>query len=228
MAETLWKSFNAGTLALAKGGAEGVQCHFSVSVNDCLTRIATVNGKGEKQPLWIPAKGKTKSPERCYAKVTDEKDLHIDHSPNGQTNRQVASRHLRWLPERNGQMAILLIWVGFTAHRDQKVKDLAKKLNIRLIFIRANEMNEYGPLDRRIFDPMKQRARKQSRALFLQDCAAQLGMPEALECMISVWNRIHQNDFLLAWDHLTDESSIGNREKRIKENHLVNNSSCKL
>jgi hypothetical protein len=54
-------------------------------------------------------------------------------------------------------MPIVLIWDALTAHRDQEVKYLANELKIRLIFIRSGQTDEYQPLDRRIFGPMKQR-----------------------------------------------------------------------
>jgi hypothetical protein len=149
--DTLWTFLDAAILALAAGGA-GLRCHFSVGANDCLTAIATINSTGEKQPLWILAKGKTERSERRYANVTNAKDLHIDHSPNGWRDRGVASRYFRLLRERNGYMPIVVIWAVLNAHRDQEVKSLAKKLNARLIFIPADQTDEYGPLDRRIFD----------------------------------------------------------------------------
>jgi hypothetical protein len=49
---------------------------------------------------------------------------------------------------------------------------------------------------------MKQRVKEQFNALFIRNCAAQPGIPEALECMISAWKRFQKDEILLAWDHL--------------------------
>jgi hypothetical protein len=115
----------------------------------------------------------------------------------------VAEKYLRWLSEINKRRRTVLIWDVFAAHRDQAVKDLAEELNIQLIFIPAGQTDEYQPLDRRIFGPMKQMARARWASLFIRNFDADPGMKEALKIMIGVWHGLTQDNILCAWDHLT-------------------------
>jgi hypothetical protein len=204
MDETSWKFLNHGAFTIADTGAEGVQCHFSADAKDCITAIATISAAGDKLPLWVLAKGKTQRCERRYRALPVSPDLHITHSINGWTNQLIADQYLRYMRRYvGGRTRFVLLWDVFSAHRDARIMRIARSLNIELIFIPAGQTDRYQPLDRRVFGPMKERAKEEFSLMFVRDFDADPGMPEALQIMVNVWKRFLQDEILEAWDHLT-------------------------
>jgi hypothetical protein len=203
MDETSWKFLTHGSLTVADTGSEGVQCHFSADAKDCLTAIATISAAGDRLPLWVIAKGKTYRSEQKYRRLAISRDIHLTHSVNGWTNAIVAEQYLRYLRARMGRKHIVLIWDVFSAHREKNIVALAERLRIKLVFIPAGQTDRYQPLDRRVFGPMKERAKEEFAMLFVKDFNADPKMAEALVIMVNVWKRFQQDELLEAWDHLT-------------------------
>jgi hypothetical protein len=165
--------------------------------------IATISAAGERLPLWIIAKGKTYRSEQKYHRVAISRDIHITHSTNGWTDASVAEAYLRYMRQRMGRKHFVLIWDVFAAHRERHVLAIAERLNIKLIFIPAGQTDRFQPLDRRVFGPMKERAKEEFAMLFVKDFNADPKMAEALVIMVDVWKRFQQDELLEAWDHLT-------------------------
>jgi hypothetical protein len=76
-------------------------------------------------------------------------------------------------------------------------------LNIELISIPTALTDEYQPLDRRFFVPMKQRARDLFRALSFTNFSVDPGRHEEPTMLVSVRIRFQTDDLLCAWSHLT-------------------------
>lgn len=207
--ETCWRVINGYLRTVAEIGAEDVNCKFPCDEKLSLTVIACIASSGEKLPLWILVKGKTK---RCEGKITKTSeynaeavrrgDLFITHSETGWVDGDVAVKYLTWL---RGRMAgpIALVWDVFAAHRDCDVKREAMEQEITLAYIPAGQTDYWQPLDRRIFGNLKQRGVGRWNAQFLREEQPELSVATAATILLKSWESIGQDEIQDAWEHFT-------------------------
>jgi hypothetical protein len=68
------------------------------------------------------------------------------------------------------------VWDLYAAHRDVTIQALAPKLGIHLEFMPAGKIDELQPLDRRVFENLKQRVRWRFNNEIVQDHENNLNM----------------------------------------------------
>ena len=105
-----------------------------------------------KIPPAIVAKGKTKLCEKKYG--NKGKDLML-HSLNGLSTTAVMKKYLRWIWKKMGKSGFALIIDVYKSHINKSVKNYAKKLGIKLIFVPACGTGSFQLLDHRIFAILK-------------------------------------------------------------------------
>ncbi len=156
MDETQIKTNNLSPQMIALKGQETVKClKENVNEKEGTTFIATVAMNPKKRfPLAIVAKGKTKRSEVKYQIDQSSPEL-ITHSQNGYTTSDVMKVYLKWLRKRMTDGPFALILDVYKSHVEKSVRQLAEKLQIRLIFVPACGTGKYQPLDRRLFGIVK-------------------------------------------------------------------------
>jgi hypothetical protein len=71
---------------------------------------------------------------------------------------------------------IVLVWDLYAAHCDATIQTLPPKLGIRLEFVSTGQIDELKPLDRRVFENLKQRSRWRFNNKIVQDHENNLNM----------------------------------------------------
>jgi hypothetical protein len=72
-------------------------------------------------------------------------------------------------------------------HRDHRVQEFARELNIQLIFIQLGLTYECQPLHRRVFGNLKQCAHRRFNNEILQSSFDSVCMGWALKLLVDVW-----------------------------------------
>lgn len=115
-------------------------------------------------PLIILSKGKSdKSKEKFFALADEEEvenpDIFLSNNQNGWTNEEVMLHYLQYLHDNYAPHGYALILDCLPAHRTLAVIQKANELQIELIFVPANGIGLYNPLDRKIFCILKAKLR---------------------------------------------------------------------
>ena len=121
------------------------------------------------------------------------------HSENGWMTSEIMELYLMHLREECGDNHIDLILDLHASHRTQRVKTLAKSLDISLHFIPAGMTDILQPCDRRIFGSLKATARRLWRERGRADEKSR-GKREAVEDLICAWEKLSTTTIEEAWE----------------------------
>jgi hypothetical protein len=210
MDETCWRVVDGVRRTAAKKNSKSVKVKFGVSPKSSVTVIATISAAGEKLPLWVVESGTT---EKCLLKFRGDrtvdaaigKSLILTYSENGWTTRDVAIKYLRWLRVKVAG-PLTLVWDVFAAHRDAKVVEEAKTLDIFLVFVPAGQTDEHQPLDVGCFAPLKARARKAFDETFEveqpPDADNKWYLRWSIKTLLGCWQAADEEEIRHAWDHM--------------------------
>ncbi|KAH0800446.1 DDE superfamily endonuclease containing protein [Histomonas meleagridis] len=156
--ETSWKSFPGEILTWSEKGSDNVKVFFEGNPKQSVTVLAGIKADGTKLPLFIIAKGTTERTERNLGDIS----YHISgRSKSGWTTEGTFQDYLTFLRKHFGDNdKIHLIIDHYKSHETEKIKDLANRLNIDLIFIPAGLTDCLQPLDRLVFGCLKSTARR--------------------------------------------------------------------
>jgi hypothetical protein len=108
-------------------------------------------------------------------------------------------KHLRnEIPNR--ERTIHLICDVHASHRTADVKKTAAELHIILLFIPPGATDCLQPLDRRVFGALKSEARRLFRRRISNNIEIKRSKREAVEDMITTWERLSDEVLKAAWD----------------------------
>ena len=214
MDETPWNFVFMKGQVLAERGKEEVSAQLPEDYRKSFTVIATITNAGTKHPPIFFAQGKTsKSHQQFDEMKTEPHEYELWHSDGGHTNEDCMIHYLqlvkRWVHGRN----CALILDRYKAHLTSKVKNEAKRCNIKLIYIPTSGTDEYQPLDRRVFGILKSMGQS-SFDDFLWDNFRGLTKSEAADMFVSCWKRLSSNVICESWNFaLNDSSDYSSDEK---------------
>jgi hypothetical protein len=101
---------------------------------------------------------------------------------------------------------IFLLTDQFRGHLTEKVKAKAVSLNIKLWYIPANCTDVLQPLDRKVFGPLKAKAKKEYRT-YAADLGKDVkrGLAEACTEMMKAWTEVSPECIQSAFAHIIPE-----------------------
>ena len=195
--ETSWKVFPNNILTWGTAGNEAISVKIQGDVKQCLTVLATVSASGTKLPLLIISEGKT---VKCEQSQLGDTAYHWKtHTENGWQTTESFELYLMHLRELMGDTPLHLLLDLHASHRTQRVKTLAKSLDISLHFIPAGMTDILQPCDRRIFGSLKATARRLWRERGRADEKSR-GKREAVEDLFCAWEKLSTTTIEEAWE----------------------------
>jgi len=203
--ETSWKLCYAGELTWAKKGASSVKISVAHNTKECLTSIASMTASGEKLPLYILAKGKTKACERNQIAGVPGFSYATDHSPTGWTTSTVMVRYLHWLRSIMDQShksigkTIHLVLDTYRAHLTDEVKNTADSLQIKLHYIPAGCTESLQPLDIKVFGALKAKARGYWYTHHAMKPREKHTKLSAVKTLLCCWDELNKSVISNAW-----------------------------
>lgn len=216
MDESSWRLVNGKLRTVSRRGSDEVVILSNSDLKETLTVIATINAIGEKLPIIIIAKGKTKKSEEKYRtdirlrKYISNGELFIMHSPSGWATADLMREYLKFISRKIGKRNAYLLWDLHASHRDESVREYSAKRNIQLSYIPAGQTGEWQPLDRRIFGNLKNICHAEFQRLALIKTMEELDIVDAIVILLDAWHQISNQTIQHSWNHLIDES-IGNQ-----------------
>ena len=219
--ETGWKLFPKGILTWGETGVDNVARLSTINDKSQVTVLASITAAGTKLPLLFVAQGKTSQVESTQI---GDVDYHWKcHSESGWMTDEVFKFYLMKLREHLGHdKTIHLVMDLYPAHMTSDVDKLAEELNFKLHIIPAGMTDVYQPLDRRVFGPLKAKARK----FFRQ--RNHLGQPlkatksDAFQDMCRAWESVTSFLVLSAWSIYVedeDESPEKKENEALRAHH---------
>ena len=225
MDETSFKVVNIPKLTFAKKGQQEVIAICNGSDKEAFTAIATINYDKKKLPLMLLAKGKT---EICHKQfngiVRDEsgiENFHVFHTESGWSTTDAMDHYFNQLREDykilygdrgfNDETIIDLMWDCYSVHRNNEIKEQAKKKNINLIFIPPGLTDKCQPLDMHVFGALKAKARKMWLDYCISNKDAVFSKRIAGSILIRAWNELSDLTIDKAWSVYEEE--IKNEEE---------------
>ena len=198
MDETFVTTRNLQTRVVGLKGQETIRVNDeNLNQKEGTTFIGTVcMDPNIRIPLGLISKGKTKRCEKKYGNQNSE-EL-ITHSENGWMTPSVMKIYLKWLHEMMGKTSFALILDVYRAHIEKSVKEEAKKLGIKLIFVPACATGLYQPLDRRLYGIIKKKLISNDKNKQIQSDDKR--WENILNEMKEVWNELSENAIRSAWD----------------------------
>jgi hypothetical protein len=163
-----------------------------------VTVIAGIDATGEKLPLTVIGKGKTK---RCLAGFHLPGEVWGQISESGLTTSDVMVEYLLKLrQEVFPDGPILLILDTYAAHRSASVRAIAETLHIDLIFIPPGCTDRLQPLDRKVFGILKAHARQIWRKHYHLTHGEKVTRAMIAERLVEAWKRIPSDITQSAWE----------------------------
>jgi hypothetical protein len=199
--ETCWWFYLTGLSQWAKRGAPCVKLHHDGNEKLNVTAVCAATAAGDKLPVWVIAKGKTR---RCEAGL-DAQGVEVTHTMSGWTTETSFADWLLWLREELYQDddPIYVVLDLYSVHRSEATKRLAARLNIELLFIPPGQTGELQPLDRTIFGAMKQIGRglyrRRMEAKRVAGEAMKITKEDAAEILSEAWARVSDATLESAW-----------------------------
>ena len=92
-----------------------------------------------------------------------------------------------------------LVLDRYASHETEAVKQKAKELDIRLVYIPTSATDKFQPLDRRVFGVLKSKASKEFDN-FVFDAHRGFTKPEAADLFVRTWREIGENIVKKAWN----------------------------
>lgn len=196
--ETGWKLFPTHILTWAETGVDNVGRASLINDKTQVTVLATISATGTKFPLLFIAQGKTSAVE---ASQLGDVGFHwTTHSETGWMTNSVFQFYIMKLREHIGHdQTVHLVMDLYPAHMTDEVNALASSLNFILHIIPAGMTDKYQPLDRRIFGPLKAKARKYFRLRHKAGNIINGSKREACQDMIAAWESISVHMVQSAW-----------------------------
>jgi hypothetical protein len=165
---------------------------------DSFAALATITASGKRLPLFILAQGKTERVER--SQIGDVARNWVSHSLTGWMTQITFEDYLRdlrsYYPDGHD---LHLLLDCYSAHRTADVRATAESLNIRLHFIPPGLMDEFQPLDGKVFGILK----ADGKILFLRRLTtfvARRTKQNAVQDLISAWERLQETSIEAAWE----------------------------
>ena len=198
MDETCWRLFEAPKKVLAEKGAETVKLSSRTSEKTSFTALGAISAAGDKLPLWVLAKGKTR---RCEHKFGNHQDILIRHTESGWATERIITSYIEWLAREvaHGSPSILVLDV-YPSHRTDLVVDTAAANDVELLFVPAGATGRFQPLDRRVFGELKARARAEFGRAMWRAGAAEVDYDESLRILARCWASIPTENIRQAWN----------------------------
>jgi hypothetical protein len=201
--ETNWRVVQGAFKTWAPRGAESAQCKIDDDEKAGVTAIGAVDAAGNKLPLTVIGKGKTR---RCLAGYQrPSTGVFALTSINGWTTSDVMCSYLEHLRrDIHPTDPICVIMDTYSAHRNDLVKARATELGIRLEFIPPGCTDLLQPLDRRVFGVLKSSGRQQWLEHYGTE-GRKTSRPEMAASLLRAWDRIGRQVIESAWNIYLDE-----------------------
>ena len=195
MDETSVRINNGSTRSLAPIGWEEIIVDAKRNSKECFTVIGTCS-LIKKMPLIILTKGTTDASTTKF-RAGDETEVWPTGNQQGWMNEEMMVKYLYHLHEKFAETyPCALILDCYRAHRTDLVKDVARNLGIKLIYVPANGTGKYQPLDRRIFGILKAKLRSLAKSNIYAD---EERFATITNHLVLAWNQITQGNLLSAW-----------------------------
>jgi SH3-like domain-containing protein len=172
---------------IAEKGTDTVKLVCSTGEKLSVTAFGTISAEGEKLPLWVVTKDKTK---RCLNKFGDQTDVIFRYSESGWATENLVIEYLEWLSKHaNGELSMLIMDV-FPTHRTSRVKEKAMELAIELRYVPAGGTSKFQPLDARIFGELKMRASTEFKREEASKGVRGVSYSKSIRILLSCWEKI--------------------------------------
>lgn len=212
--ETSWHAVPNNMRTWALKGSQSVQIRTSTDEKLAMTVLCGITAARTKLPMLIVAKGATDTVCKNLGEISPHRAA---HSESGWVNEGVFTEYLMWLREYYGDDdKIYLVMDCYSVHRTERVKDLARTLNIEIMFVPPGATDNLQPLDRCIFGAMKGIARRKWRRMYDLGEKERMGKQDMTKILVASWEAVSPHLLEQAWNIYNPEDDED--EEQITEN----------
>ena len=185
---------------LAEKGKEEVDAKLPDDYRKSFTAIASITADGKKLPPIFLATGKSpRSMQQFDGMSSKTSDYELFYSEGGNTDEKAMIHYLQLLHIWMKSFPCALVLDRYASHETEAVKQKAKELDIRLVYIPTSATDKFQPLDRRVFGVLKSKASKEFDN-FVFDAHRGFTKPEAADLFVRTWREIGENIVKKAWN----------------------------
>ena len=207
MDETNFRVVNNGFLTWALKGCESVTCFVSNDAKEGVTVIASISASGEKWPMMLIGKGKTR---RCLHNYQLTDDIWTSLSESGWTRESVMFDYLDKVHDKISGPCCLILDT-YRAHRTPAVRKKAD-LKIELLFVPPGCTDAVQPLDVKVFGVFKSYARMLWREHYHANPSAKVTRAVLAQHIAKAWQMVGEMVVQSAWSVLEMEDFCAESE----------------
>jgi hypothetical protein len=204
--ETCWWFLPHGLTTWAKRGSKDVKLYHRMNEKQNFTAVASITAANEKLPMQFIAKGKTRRADRGFGEVGENPTT---HTLSGWSTVASFKIYLKWLREYKDYGAkkadgsyvhdLILLLDIYKVHKTEEVRELARKLQIELVFIPPGMTDACQPLDRTIFGVLKMKAKNLFRVQFADKDTIKVNREQACALLRQCWGEVSAEALARAW-----------------------------
>ena len=183
MDETFWRIINGSFKVIGLIGTENRKVCINVNPKEGFTTVLLISASGEFLTPTIILKGKTK---RCLKKtgLIDDSMIVRKFNNSGWIDNDIMIFVLNKIYSKSNGNNALLILDEFSVHLNDIVKEIAKKLNIKLLYVPPGKTSTNQPLDVSINGALKSIGKRLEKEIFLSNPLGAPTIAAAIKCLI--------------------------------------------
>lgn len=192
MDETYWRTVFANPYVLGITGSECRPVKTYINPKSGFTAVFIISADGTFHKPLIIMKGRT---PLCLKKIEmiNDNDVHKKNSLKGWINESNMIFILDEINKNSEGNKSVLILDKYPTHMTDEIKEYAKKLQIKLIYVPAGQTSKNQPLDVSINGPIKSIARKIIKDFYLSNQSVNSLLKQSIDALILSKNKLSKN-----------------------------------
>jgi DDE superfamily endonuclease len=182
--ETFYRLLNGPIYSIGITGSDHRNVITGCDDKNGFTTVFLISANGSFHKPIVIMKGKT---ERCLAKtmMIDNTNIILKYSESGWISCDILESILEYIYQLAGGQKCALILDSYGVHEDEKIREIANKLKINLIYVPSGRTAFNQPLDISVNGIIKAISGKLIREKYMTNPLEQIKISDAIQCMLN-------------------------------------------
>ena len=182
--ETFYRFLNGPMFSIGITGSDHRNVITGCDDKNGFTTVFLISANGSFHKPTVIVKGKT---EKCLlkTKMVDNTNIILKYSESGWISCNILESILEYIYQLAGSQKCGLILDSYGVHEDEKIREIADKFKIKLIYVPAGRTAFNQPLDVSINGVIKAISGRLIREKYMKNPLEQIKISDVIQCMLN-------------------------------------------